>query len=311
MLEFEIRPQGPFDLTAARDFAGGFGPGIGGGAVAGESLIMSFPVEAPGWPASAAVELRQEADGLIRGRTEAPQELLDAVRRQAMRSLSLDHDGTGWAGVGARDPVIGRLQDEHRFLRPVCFYSAYEAVTSFVMGHRIARRQLALIKERIRDQIGDRPRLDGVEFPAFPRPDGCLELHEVRGLAAEKVRWLHGLAEAAIDGRLDTERLRALPFAQALRELRALPGVGEWTAEAVLLRGCGVADEIPANDEISREAVAELYDLGHVDDATWLEISDGWRPYRMWATVLLRVGWQRRRGPVSYRRDRPARKSRC
>jgi len=36
-------------------------------------------------------------------------------------------------------------------------------------------------------------------------------------------------------------------------------------------------------------------------------ITDRWRPYRMWATVLLRVGWDRKGGGRrSYRRDHGA-----
>ena len=35
-------------------------------------------------------------------------------------------------------------------LRPVCFYSAYEAATSFVIGQRIARTQAARIKATAR-----------------------------------------------------------------------------------------------------------------------------------------------------------------
>jgi len=30
-----------------------------------------------------------------------------------------------------------------------------------------------------------------------------------------------------------------------------------------------------------------------LDDATWQAITDRRWPYRMWATVLLRVGWER------------------
>jgi hypothetical protein len=41
--------------------------------------------------------------------------------------------------------------------------------------------------------------------------------------------------------------------------------------------------------------------LDTLDDAGWAEITDRWRPYRMWATVLLRVGWERARPGRSYR----------
>jgi DNA-3-methyladenine glycosylase II len=301
MAALEIVPQGPFSLDAAREFAGGFPAGIGGGGVGVASITLSFPVE--GADASAAAELWQDADGVVRGRTDASDELLPGLVRQASRSLSLDHDGTGWPAVGERDPVIGELQRRHDFLRPVCFYSAYEAATSFVIGQRISRRQSAAIKRDLAERLGDRPTVAGIEIPAFPRPARLLELREARGLNAEKVRRLHGLAEAALDGRLDTEALRSRPEAEALASLRELPGVGEFTANGVLYRGCGVADGLPGGDDLGREVVRDLYGTGEVGRDDVERLAEAWRPYRMWAVVLLRMGWTRAQGgEVSYRR---------
>lgn len=298
--DFSIEPRGPFSLAAAQDFAGGFAAGIGGGAATGTSLVLAFPVE--GWRDSAVVELRQEADGgPVSGRIGGTSDPATA-QRQAARSLSLDHDGSGWPEVGQRDPVIGGLQTTYRTLRPVCFYSAYEAVTSFVIGQRIARRQAARIKASLGERFGDEVALDGGTWRAFPRPERLLEAREIPGLPPEKVRRLHGLAEAAIEGRLDTERLRALPKDEALAELQTLHGVGAFTAEGTLLRGCGVVDELPS-DPMTAEAIGDFYGLpSPLDAASWHRISDGWRPYRMWATVLLRVGMERARPGQSYRR---------
>ncbi len=301
MTDLQIVPRGPFSLAAAMEFAGSFPAGIGGGGVGAASMTLAFPVE--GTDESVALELWQDADGTIRGRTDAPTELRDPALHQAARSLSLDHDGSGWPRVGERDPVIGALQREHRFLRPVCFYSAYEAAASFVIGHRISRRQTAAIKRDLSAHLGDRPTVSGVEHAAFPRPARLLELGAVRGLTVEKVQRLHSLGHAALDGRLDTDRLRSLGPQVAIRELQTLPGVGPFTANAVFYRGCGVADGIPDADEISREAIRDLYDLPDAGPAGIERISEAWRPYRMWAVILLRVGWGRRHpGPVSYRR---------
>ena len=46
---------------------------------------------------------------------------------QVTRILSLDVDGTGFPEVGRRDPVVGGLQARWPGLRPVGFYSPYEA----------------------------------------------------------------------------------------------------------------------------------------------------------------------------------------
>jgi DNA-3-methyladenine glycosylase II len=290
---FEIAPVGPFSLAAARDFAGGFPAGIGGGAVGETSIALAFPVE--GSSSSAAVELSQRPDGRVVGRTDAAPEDLPTVIRQASRALSLDHDGSGWPAVGERDPIIGRLQREHGYLRPVCFYSAYEAATSFVIGQRISMRQGARIKERLREAAGDKPTVDGHVHPAFPRPERLVELREITGVSAQKVTWLHGIARAALEGRLDTERLRAMPRDAALEALRELPGIGPWTAEAIRLRGCGMRDELPVNDDITPSAATAVYGRERFDRADLEVLAEPWRPYRMWAVVLLRVGWNRAR----------------
>ena len=290
MIAFTLEPSGPFSLATARDFAGGFAAGIGAHGTA-TGLLMTFPVE--GWRDSAAIDVWQGADGVVHGEVAGTDDL-ETARRQAARSLSLDHDGAGWTAVGERDPVLGALQAEYAWLRPVCFYSAYEAATSFVIGQRIAMRQARIVKDRLAAASGDPIEIGGHVVRPFPRPQGLLEVSSIQGLSQAKVGRLHDLARAAVDGVLDTERLRAMPETDALAQLEALPGVGPWTASAILLRGCGVVDALPMVDDISRNAVASIYGLPTpLDDATWTRISEAWRPYRMWATVLIHMAWRR------------------
>ena len=290
MTTFTITPRGPFSLAAAADFADGFAAGIGAHATSG-GILMTFPVE--GWTGSVAVNVWQTGDGQVHGEIAGDGDPAQ-VERQVARSLSLDHDGAGWAEIGARDTRLGDLQVRYDWLRPVCFYSAYEAATSFVIGQRIAMRQARAIKGRLTATFGDPVEIGGREVRAFPRPQRLADLSEFQGLSSTKVARLRDLANAASDGRLDTDRLRGLPVDAALAELQALPGIGPWTASAVLLRGCGVADELPIADTISRTAVKWAYGLDDLpDDETWERIADSWRPFRMWATVLLHMAWRR------------------
>ena len=307
MADHVIEPRGPFSLAAARDFAGGFAAGIGGGAATETSLVMAFPIEprpATGeWAKSAVVELSQaERNGPVVARIATDGDEAAALV-QAVRCVSLGHDGTDWPEVGRRDPVIGEFQATYDDLRPVCFYSAYEAATSFVIGQRISRVQASRVKARLSEQAGDGLELDGARFNAFPRPERLLDVKVIDGLAEEKVRRLHGLAEAALDGRLDTNRLRSLSPADALTALRELRGVGEFTAQGILLRGCGLVDELP-DDALSDEVLETMYADDLARGMTRDDIVERWKPYRMWATVLLRVGWGRGIGKgQSYRRQ--------
>jgi DNA-3-methyladenine glycosylase II len=288
-----IDPRGPFSLAAARDFLGGFTPGRGTFGQTDDALLLAFPVD--GSDASAALAIRELADGHLELEVHGvadPQ----VVTRQAARVFSLDHDGTGFPEVGVRDPIIGRIQERYAFLRPVCFYSPYEAAVGAIVGQRISQRQSAAIRARVAREHGVLFTIGGIELAAFPTPAVLASLDSVPGLSAEKVERLHAVAAAALEGRLAADHLRVLPAAEALAELRTIRGIGAWSAQHVLLRGAGLPDELPTEDRLSREAVRVAYGLEESPgDERFSDIAEAWRPFRMWVMVLLRVWLGRER----------------
>jgi DNA-3-methyladenine glycosylase II len=300
MGEFAIEPKGSFSLAAAQEFLGGFTPAQGTFADDSTRLTMAFPVD--GWAGWAAAVVWQDVN-VIRGEaiTSTPDVSVDAVRDQVARTLSLDHDGTGWDDIGSRDPVIGRLQGVFGHLRPVCFYSPYEAAVQAIIGQRISMRQAARIKVGLAESHGLPLEIGGQRLSAFALPQRLAELTDAPGLNPEKVARLHAVAAAALDGRLDAARLRSMPFDDALASLRSIRGIGEWSSQHVLLRGAGVADAVPLADPRTRQAIRAAYELStEPDDAELIAISDAWRPFRMWGFVLVRL-WHGRTSGGSYR----------
>ncbi|GAC1578076.1 MAG: DNA-3-methyladenine glycosylase [Candidatus Dormibacteria bacterium] len=287
---FELTPRGPFDLAYQQRFFGGW-PAFEPDPAA---VAMAFPVE--GWTHSAVVVLRQPDDRVITGTVHgAGEDKAQRAWEQALAILSLDIDGSGFPAVGERDPIIHRLQHTHHFMRPTLFHSPYEAACNFVIGQRISITQARSLRLRMAAESGDHITVAGVEMHAFPRPQQLLELRTVRGIAEEKLTRLHGIAQAALDGVLDRERLRALPVETALAELTALRGVGAFSSQGILFRGAGVVDAV-TDDPVSKQAVQRLYELDHLPDhATVLRHADPWRPFRMWCLVLLHV-WLRGEG---------------
>jgi DNA-3-methyladenine glycosylase II len=303
MAEFTIEPRGRFSLAAAQRFLGGFTPAAGTFADDATRLTMAFPAD--GWAGSAAAVVWQDGDR-IRGEavTSSPDVSIESVRDQVARTLSLDHDGTGWDEVGRRDPVIGRLQAEFDHLRPVCFYSPYEAAVQAIIGQRISMRQAAKIKVGLAESRGDALEIGGQRLNAFALPARLLEVEEAPGLNAEKLNRLHEVAKAALHGQLDAGRLRSMPFDDALASLREIRGIGEWSSQHVLLRGAGVADAVPLADPRTRVAIKAAYDLpGEPGDDELIAIADAWRPFRMWGFVLVRL-WHGRTAGGSLRQER-------
>jgi DNA-3-methyladenine glycosylase II len=77
----------------------------------------------------------------------------------------------------------------------------------------------------------------------------------------------------------------------ALATLRELRGIGPFWAEGILLRAVGTTDAVTLGEKLGRQRAAEAYDAPEVaeDDAAFLALAEGWRPYRTWVSVLLRA----------------------
>ncbi len=202
--------------------------------------------------------------------------------------------------MGERDPVVAGLQRRYAGLRPVGFWSPYEAAAWAIIGHRIRIRQAAAIKARIAQQLGEPVGFDGRVVYAFPTPHRLTRLGAFPGLSGRKPEWLRSVAAAALAGRLDAPRLRAQPRDQALAQLKQLPGIGDFSAELVLLRGAGDPDCIPRHEPRFARAVALAYNLPQPPSGDQLQrISENWRPYRTWVTLLLRTFLEGQTGEIT------------
>jgi DNA-3-methyladenine glycosylase II len=287
----ELTPQGPFDLAFQNRHFNPW-PTLDGDL---RSAVMAFPVE--GWSGSAVVVVQQLGDGRVVAEATGDGADLQRATAQALESMSLDVDATGWAAVGVRDPVIAERQQRFRMIRPSMFHSPYEAAAAFVIGHRISVAQTRVIRDRLARQIGQVSSIGNEQFAAFPGPRQLLSLDEIPGLSGVKTARLHGVAEAALDGRLDRVRLRALEEPDALALLQTVDGVGPFFASGILYRGAGVPNGLIADDR-TLEMMREAYELPDARSAQLIEIANRWAPYRSWATTLIHLGSERphRRG---------------
>jgi DNA-3-methyladenine glycosylase II len=288
-------PSGPFSLAASVRFLDGFTPASNQDAGDG-TLRMAFPSDDGRSAVAAAMRQDQAAAGAagtVRAEyTVHPGSPGLAVEAQLARILSLDVDGTGFPALAAADPVVARLMAEFPGLRPVCFYSPYEAAAWTIIGQRIRMTQAAAIKASLAEQHGERVQVAAHTLYAFPSPHALRAINRVPGLSDLKLERLHALAEAADAGELDAARLRARPADDALAALRTLPGIGPFSAELILIRGAGHPDIFPSQERRLHAAMAQRYDLGEsASDVDQLgAIAEGWKPYRSWVGLLLRAG---------------------
>lgn len=225
------------------------------------------------------MSLRQTARTVTGQLRDIPGDLAGRAREDVKRILCLDLDGNGFSAVGERAPVVGALQRRYPGLRPVLFYTPYEAAAWAIIGQRIRMSQAAAIRERLAQEIGSRG--------AFPRPEQLMRLATPQpGLTEQKIDRLRTIARAALDGALSRTRLRALGVETPLQSLQRLPGVGPFSAELNWVRGVGDPDRLPQHEPRLIRATQAAYQP--VPTQTSRRSATPGDPTRAWVTLLLR-----------------------
>jgi DNA-3-methyladenine glycosylase II len=280
-LETTFDVQGPWSLATSRRFWEGFTPAALTPQDGGARLRTVFRVDRD-W-SRAAVEVTQSggaAELVLTGDGD-----LTAAAAQVCRFLSLDVDARGWPDVGRRDPVIGEAQRQLPGLRPCGFHSPYEAAAWAVLSQRVRIVQAARVRQQLVDEHGD----DG----AFPAPERLRTLD--LDLPGRKTEYLHAVAEAALDGRLDGAALRSADPEEAVRGVQQITGLGPFAAELVVLRGATAPDGLPSQERRLESEVAARYG----PDADLRATAEPWRPFRTWAAVLLRALREQRTAEIA------------
>jgi DNA-3-methyladenine glycosylase II len=283
MTSIELYKPAGFQVRAASDFYAGFTPGSGMAAAATDQLTLAFRLD--GSFEAVVVALREERNRLrldVSGTGD-----LIAVERQVRRMLGLDADADAWFALGDSDLVLGELQRSFPGFLSAAKASPYDAATWAVIAPRLSPDYAARIKLGLAREHGSVVELGGRAHHVFPSPEVLAKLQRFPGLPEEKVARLRGIAQAAQDGLLDAEQLRSWGEARALRELQTLRGVGPWAASHIYFRGAAPQDGLPTTEPRLLHGLASAYRLRSPSLATFQRVAHGWRPFRMWACVLL------------------------
>jgi DNA-3-methyladenine glycosylase II len=186
------------------------------------------------------------------------------------------------------DPVLARLIDDRPDFDPRAWLTQlpqmdlYGALLFQIVGQQLSvpatRRTIARIEDLFGGHLPSPAELLAVD-PASLRQ---------AGLSWRKISTLRDLAERLSDGRLDADTLSSLPDEQFMAELTAIPGIGPWTAEGVLIIALRREDVVLPGDLALRRAVQRAYGLDHLpSEEEMLAVAEKWRPYRSLATSYL------------------------
>ncbi|MXZ92846.1 MAG: DNA-3-methyladenine glycosylase 2 family protein [Chloroflexi bacterium] len=170
--------------------------------------------------------------------------------------------------------------------------SVFEALVQAVMGQQIATAVARIVRNLLIEHYGVRASIGGREWYAFPRAESLAtaEVDDLRQLklSVRKSEYIQGIARAALESADGFEGMHELPDEEVIQRMVALRGVGQWTAQWVLVRALARPDGFPIGDLALRRTVAALYfDGAEITDGELLAFSGRWSPWRSYATAYL------------------------
>lgn len=208
-------------------------------------------------------------------------DLTTAVQR-CRRLLDLDADPVAVDEMLGADALLGPWVRKVQGRRVPGTVAGDELAIRAVLGQQVSLASAAALAGRLAAEYGEPVDCgDGVvrQFPSAERlaevaPD-TLPMPRARAATVCAVAAALGSGDLVVDAGVDRDELRA--------QLLALPGVGEWTADYIVLRGTGDPDRFLASDLGVRHALDALA----VARSEAAAVAARWRPWRSYAVVQL------------------------
>jgi AraC family transcriptional regulator of adaptative response / DNA-3-methyladenine glycosylase II len=184
----------------------------------------------------------------------------------------------------AQDALLAPLLARAPGLRLPGAFDLFELAVRAVLGQQISVAGATTLAGRLAARFGQAAATPfaevGLHFPtAAELAEAPLDAIAALGMPAARAKTLSALARFAAEG-----GLRIAPgatLAQAVSRLRTVPGIGEWTAQYIALRGLRDPDAFPAGD-LGLQKATQL-----PGERALLARAAGWSPWRGYAAMLL------------------------
>jgi len=216
---------------------------------------------------------------------------LPAIVARIRRIFDLGADPVVIGAQLAEDPVMAPLVAARPGLRVPGAWDGFELAVRGILGQQITVTAATALAAKLVDLCGsalpppDDPALAMVTH-AFPLPEDVARVNELGlalGMPRARAAAITGLAKSAVADRSLFEPGRGLDV--AIRRLRELPGIGEWTAHYIAMRALREPDAFPAADIGLMRAMATAD--GRPTPTELLAHADAWRPWRAYAALYL------------------------
>ena len=178
-----------------------------------------------------------------------------------------------------RDKKLGAAIDRLGMLERQVTPDPFLALVVNVVSQQISSKAAHTVRARLQEALaGITPQ--SVAGASLERIQEC-------GLSFRKAGYIKSLGDAACNGALDCSLLEAMPDDEIIKTLSALPGIGVWTAEMVLIFSLRRPDVVSWGDLAIRRGMMVLYGHKSLSKEQFARYRKRYSPYGSVASLYL------------------------
>ena len=125
------------------------------------------------------------------------------------------------------DPILGEVIDRIGFVKREVNPDIFESLISSIISQQISTKAALTVKKRLMDLVGE----------ITPENIINLDIESIQqcGMSMRKADYIKSATESVVNKEIDLYKLDKLTDEEIVKELIKLKGIGEWTAEMMLL----------------------------------------------------------------------------
>jgi DNA-3-methyladenine glycosylase II len=157
----------------------------------------------------------------------------------------------------------------------------FEALARSIVFQQLSTRAARTIYGRLEEAAGGKLTPEAIQNLSIGEMRRC-------GLSKQKIGYIRDLAEHALSGKVDFDKLPAMSDEEVIVALTDIKGVGVWTAHMFLIFALRRPNVLPVGDLGVRTAIQRLYRKRKLPSPAQIEkLAENWHPYCSFAAWYL------------------------
>lgn len=155
----------------------------------------------------------------------------------------------------------------------------FSALISSIISQQISTKAATTVRSRFIELVG--------EITPENIYNSDLDSIQNCGMTLRKANYIKEAAKSILDEKIDLDRLHNLTDAEIIKELTKFKGVGEWTAEMLLIHSFQRPNILSYKDLGIRRGLARLYGLEDMSKEEFEIYRERYAPYCTVASIYL------------------------